>query len=220
MSSPNYRSSSTKPGHQRRPQTQSRERRDGEYRRYHQHDNGRHLNDHYRNSRSHHHNESDFISSSTDARGFARRGRIFKKNKHSSSTSMSTSHSDSTARTSNHPTVQTSIHKPCGYGPQQSIEGWVIIVTNLNEEAQEEDIREAFGEYGSIKNIHLNLDRRTGFCKGYALIEYRTKSEAQDAINVMEGSELLGKNIHVDWAFVDSAAEEEDSSPRKKRKYL
>jgi RNA-binding protein 8A len=132
---------------------------------------------------------------------------------------MSTSHSEGTTRTSNHSTIQKSIHKPCGYGPQQSVEGWVIIVTNVHEEAQEEDIREAFGEYGSIKNIHLNLDRKTGFCKGYALIEYRTKSEAQDAINVKEGSELLGKNIHVDWAFVDSA-EDEDSSSRKKRKYL
>lgn len=219
MSSPNYRSSSSKPREQRRSRTQSRERRDSEYRRYHQHENGRHLNDHYRNRGSRHLNESDFTSSFTEARGFARRGRIY-KDKHSSSTSMSYSHSDSTARTSNHPTVQTSIHKPCGYGPQKSIEGWVIIVTNLHEEAQEEDIREAFGEYGSIKNIHLNLDRRTGFCKGYALIEYRTKSEAQDAINVMEGSELLGKNIHVHWAFVDSATEEDDSSPRKKRKYL
>jgi RNA-binding protein 8A len=219
MSSPtDMGSNSAKRGQQRR--TQSREQgRDHDHRRYNQQDNDRHRNNHYRNRKSHHRNEGDFTSSSTDARRFARRGRELYNN-HSSSTLTSTSHSDSTTRTSNHPTVQKSIHKPCGYGPQQSIEGWVIIVTNVHEKAQEEDIREAFGEYGSIKNIHLNLDRKTGFCKGYALIEYRTKSEAQDAINVKEGSELLGKKIHVDWAFVDSAAEDEDSSPRKKRKYL
>jgi RNA recognition motif-containing protein len=69
------------------------------------------------------------------------------------------------------------------------------------------DIRDTFIEFGQIKNIHFNLDRQTGLCKGYALVEYNNRSDAQDAINTMHGNKMLGKTIHVDWAFVGSASD-------------
>lgn len=87
-----------------------------------------------------------------------------------------------------------------------AVESWVVFVSGVQEEAQEEDIQDIFGEYGDLRNVHLNLDRRTGYVKGYALIEYAEKAEAEAAIAGLNGQKMLEQTLIVDWAFAGGPA--------------
>ena len=86
--------------------------------------------------------------------------------------------------------------KPC-----KSVEGYILFCRNINEDATEEEIEDLFNIYGIVRNLQLDLNRKTGNIKGYALIEYDTLAEAEDAINNLNNSDFMGQKIQVDFAF-------------------
>lgn len=120
-------------------------------------------------------------------------------------------------------------------------EGWVVIVRGIHEEADEETLTEKFSDFGIIKDVHFNLDRRTGYVKvscwkqmrakvlietvgccffflvwqGYALIKYETRREAQLAVDDGNNTKFLGQLIQVDFAFAKGP--EMESRPRRSR---
>ncbi|TIA93638.1 hypothetical protein E3P99_00020 [Wallemia hederae] len=99
----------------------------------------------------------------------------------------------------------------------KSVEGWVIVVSNIHDEASEEDVQDKFADYGAIRNLHLNLDRRTGYVKGYALIEFEHYEQAKKAVDEASGTELLEQVVHADFAFSNPPPGFEETKKEKRR---
>lgn len=76
-------------------------------------------------------------------------------------------------------------------------------MTGIDEEATEEEVIEKFADYGKVENCHLNLDRRTGYVKGYALLEFSNLEDAKEAIAACkDGLTLMDKELKAGFAFV------------------
>ena len=76
-----------------------------------------------------------------------------------------------------------------------------MIVTNLHPETNDDDLTDAFTDFGAITTLHLNLDRRTGYVKGYALLEYAREEEARRAVEEGDGMVVMERQVKVDWTF-------------------
>lgn len=82
------------------------------------------------------------------------------------------------------------------------MEGWVIFVSNLNEEVTEDEVQDKFSDFGRVRDFRLNLDHRTGYVKGYALVEFEEYQQAVQAVGELDGKMWLGNKLALDFCFV------------------
>ena len=62
-----------------------------------------------------------------------------------------------------------------------------IYVGNMPYSMSEEDLKTLFGTYGSVSSARLVTDRENGRAKGFGFVEMGDASEAQAAIEAING---------------------------------
>jgi RNA recognition motif-containing protein len=73
-----------------------------------------------------------------------------------------------------------------------------IYVGNLSFQATADDLREAFGEFGTVTRAQVVTDRETGRSRGFGFVEM---SEGGDeAINALNGAQFQGRALTVNEA--------------------
>src|SRR5690242_14767202 len=75
-----------------------------------------------------------------------------------------------------------------------------LYVGNLSYNIRDDDLHQAFAQYGSVASAKVMMDRDTGRSKGFGFVEMGSDPEAQAAINGMNGQALDGRAIVVNEA--------------------
>ena len=60
--------------------------------------------------------------------------------------------------------------------------------------------REAFGEFGEVLSVRLPTDRDTQQRKGFGYVEFGAQASAVKAFEALQGTELFGRPIRVDYS--------------------
>ena len=75
-----------------------------------------------------------------------------------------------------------------------------IYVGNLSYEVTEDNLREFFGEYGTVKKVSIPTDRETRRLRGFASVEMSSDAEEAAAIKALDGAEWMGRELKVNKA--------------------
>lgn len=75
-----------------------------------------------------------------------------------------------------------------------------IYVGNLPYRVGEEDLANLFSEYGEVVSARIIMDKVSGRSKGFAFIEMTEQEDGEKAIEALNDSDLMGRNIKVNEA--------------------
>jgi RNA recognition motif-containing protein len=96
-----------------------------------------------------------------------------------------------------------------------------IFVGGLNWSTSEATLQNIFQRFGIIQNIKLVTDQATGRSKGYAFITYDNEMAAQVSMSQMDGRQIEGRTIKVNFAFerCEGMEDDEDFEPPLKSQF-
>ncbi len=73
-------------------------------------------------------------------------------------------------------------------------------MTNLSEDVRDDDVKELFRPFGHVSRVYLSKDRETGLCRGFAFVTFAMQSDAQRALEAIDGYGYDNLILHVEWS--------------------
>ena len=90
-----------------------------------------------------------------------------------------------------------------------------IYVGNLPYSVRNDELREAFEEFGTVDSAEVIFDRRTKRSRGYGFVEMSDNDEARDAIQALNGTNFQGRELRVDESKPKSEKQKPSQARRK-----
>ncbi len=75
-----------------------------------------------------------------------------------------------------------------------------IYVGNLSYQATEDELRALFEAFGQVSSVALIKDKMTGQPRGFGFVEMPNDSEAQKAIQELNGKDMKGRSLSINPA--------------------
>ena len=75
-----------------------------------------------------------------------------------------------------------------------------LYVGNLAYSVRDEDLNDAFSQFGAVSSAKVMMDRETGRSKGFGFVEMSSPQEAQAAIKGLHGKNVGGRDLVVNLA--------------------
>lgn len=72
-----------------------------------------------------------------------------------------------------------------------------LFVGNISYDSTEDSLRAAFEQAGTVVSAKIITDRETGRSRGFGFVEMSSAEEAQQAIQMLDGKDLDGREIAV-----------------------
>jgi len=86
-----------------------------------------------------------------------------------------------------------------------------IYVGNLPYSTTDDDLKGLFATHGEVASARVVIDRMTGRSKGFGFVEMADRTQAQQAIDALNGYELEGRKLRINES---QPKPREDRGPR------
>ena len=75
-----------------------------------------------------------------------------------------------------------------------------IFVGNLAHASTEDDLRKEFETFGVVSKVSILKDKFTGAPRGFGFVEMASNTEAQAAMDALNGKDFMGRPLNVNEA--------------------